>query len=118
MDTRDARPPRAATSDCARLMLHLALAAEERVDAGDLSPEEATRHAALAAYLRDVPARAGRPDDAPVVTLSDGRVVPLIDLFADAWQRHGRHACAPGIEPAMVEAAKQLLRELAWALRD
>jgi len=55
-------------------------------------------------------------DRVPVVSAVPGSVVSLVELLAFAWERDGRRFPDRTIHPEMVEAARQLLQELAWTL--
>jgi hypothetical protein len=98
-----------------RLFHHLTVAAEEIARREDPAGGS-SRFAAAAARFRDLGYGPRREGVGPVVTIEDGAVVPLSDLLASAWLRERRSFPGPGIDSEMLEAARQLLLELAWRM--
>jgi hypothetical protein len=98
-----------------RLFHHLTVAAEE-IARRENPAGGVERFAAAAARFRDLGYGPRREGIGPVVMIEDGAVVPLSDLLAAAWLRERRSFPGPGIDPEMLEAARQLLLDLAWQL--
>jgi alpha-D-ribose 1-methylphosphonate 5-triphosphate synthase subunit PhnH len=94
------------------LIRHLMTAAQEIAEAGATDHPE--RFSAVAARFRDLSYGSPREDAGPVVRLADGEVVLLPDLLAAAWLGHSTTFPTQGIDIEMLDAARQLLLELAW----
>lgn len=116
----DFETPRAAAACVIR---HLAYAAGELAGRPGLDPADLARYReAEAAYRSLADAQWGRADGSgdghkprpPAMGDGRGPAVPLTDLLAHAWERHGRRLPGRAIDPEMVEAASQLLQELRW----
>lgn len=104
---------------------HLAYASGELARLPGLDPDAAARYREAEAVLRSLADDewqgtglewGGVQGRSPVVVVGAGRVVSLADLLARAWNHHGRRFPNRAIDPEMVEAARQLLQELAWHL--
>jgi len=99
------------------LFHHLSLAAEEIARRDDLAGG-VERFAAAAARFRDLSYGPRREGVGPVVEIEDGAFVPLSDLLAASWSQHRGAFPNQGIDAELLEAARQLLLELAWHLPD
>lgn len=97
---------------------HLAFAAGDLARVASQTEAESGRYRRAEAAFRSLADAewidpAGHADG-PSVILVQGRAVSLVDLLAGAWESDGRPFPGRRIDPEMVEAARQLLRELAW----
>jgi hypothetical protein len=111
-------PPPALATLRASLVRHLAVAAEEMAADRDPADPDAARAAAAAAWFRDQEDAAEPAGPGPVVVTEAGRESPLLDLLGLAWARHCRQTPGQGLDPDLLEAARQLLGELAWRMPD
>jgi hypothetical protein len=102
-----------------RLLCHLTLAAEglARESAADA---DALRYRRLAARLRDLMHADGMPhrNAGPVVATLVGDDIPLVALLRRAWQDRGWTGSSHDVCPELIDASRQLLRELNWHLPD
>jgi hypothetical protein len=94
------------------LIRHLMTAAKAIAEADETDHPE--RFSAVAARFRDLSYGPPREDAGPVVSMADGGVVLLSHLLAAAWLRHYATLPTQGINIEMLDAARQLLLELAW----
>ncbi len=81
-----------------------------------LRAEAVLRSLADAGWGRSGFPRLADDEPSPSVRLEPSAQVSLVELLADAWRRHGKPFPDRAIDVDMVEAAKQLLRELDWHL--
>ncbi len=105
--------------DFAHAVRHLAIAAEGLArEAADDPTRSARFRRAEAAYRSLADAEGSRPSGgpSPTVAIDDQATVSLAELLARGWESLGKRHPGRGIDPEMIEAARQLLLELAWRL--
>jgi hypothetical protein len=95
------------------LLHHLVVAAEELAGDGRLA-DESVRYVVLAARLRDMASHPEWDVDQPSIAAGSAPSQSLVGLLAEAWGRRRGRFPVQGIEPELCEAARELLRGLAW----
>jgi hypothetical protein len=80
---------------------------------------EASRFVRVAARLRDlVHGDVMNLSRGPLVPTLVGEDVPLVVLLKRAWQDLGWPGSSHDVSPELLDASRQLLRELNWHLAD
>ena len=100
---------------------HLAVASTRLARQEDISREDAARYAAAEARFRSMlePSEGFRPWNGltcPAVETEAGEAVSLADLLIGACRKYQRGFPSWSIDPALVEAARDLLCSLQWTL--
>ncbi len=95
------------------LLHHLVVAAEELAGDGRLAAES-VRYVMLAARLRDMATHPEWEVEPPSIAAGSAPPQSLVNLLAEAWSRRLGRLPVQGIEPELRDAARELLRGLAW----